>query len=540
MTGQTIIFALPEILLIAAACGIYVVGAFLPRGDVWRAAALAALGAAIAFLVFGPRPDPGDSSVLVADSLGWFLRLVVLAAGALFVLLTVPYGGQARSTDAREQVAESLGSLLLIVAGLMLLSASRDLVLLFAGLELVSIPTYVLLYLGQTPGGMPAEGHAAREASAKYFFLSILSSALLLYGLSFLYGLGRSTDLGAIAVAMDTLNQSVASTPLMARIALVLIFAGLGFRLAAAPFHFYAPDVYQGTTSVNAGLLSVMPKVAAIAALIRLTVVAMPGLDAFGWRLALVMSVLTMTIGNVVALWQDNLRRLLAYSSIANGGYLLIGIAAAMAGRKSGATEFGAPGIQASLVYLTVYGLATTALFAGIICAGRERAPDRVDELAGLASRQPWTAIGMAVALFSLAGIPPLAGFWGKFELFTSATSVGLAPAGELSGTARGWFVGLAVVGVLNAAVACAYYLRLVAVMFFQSGGEQRPRHAAWGPATALATCTVLTIAAGLAPGILERAAAGASRQIGLQPAAFASKQADNAGTTSVAARLGR
>ena len=251
-----------------------------------------------------------------------------------------------------------------------------------------------------------------------------------------------------------------------AKLALALVFGGLCFRITAVPFHFYAPDVYQGTTHANAALLSVVPKAAGFLVMTRILVAAMPEHDAARrGRSCSAVSMLTMTFGNVMALWQDDLRRLLAYSSIANAGYMLLALAVALA-TGGGATAW--DGVAAVAFYLAVYSVATIGAFAAFEHLGRpDRSLDGVDELAGLGSTKPPAAAVLAVCLFSLTGIPPLAGFWGKFLVFGGALSVDPA-AGDADGL-RWWFVVAAVVGVLNAAVAAAYYLRIVAVMYFRT-----------------------------------------------------------------------
>ena len=225
---------------------------------------------------------------------------------------------------ADSQPAEVVASLVMIVVGLMLVGSSRDLVMMFLALELISIPTYVLLSIGR-------RDPTAQEASTKYLLLSVLSSAILLYGFSFLYGVGGSTALEAISARLAQQPVDGGSLRPLAALAMVLIFAGVGFRIAAVPFHFYAPDVYQGTNQTNAALLSVFPKVAGLAVLVRIVALAMPGLESYGWGMSLILAMLTMTVANVVALWQDNLRRLMAYSSIAHAGYMLIGVTVAFA-----------------------------------------------------------------------------------------------------------------------------------------------------------------------------------------------------------------
>ncbi|NUQ62439.1 MAG: NADH-quinone oxidoreductase subunit M [Pirellulales bacterium] len=502
----------PEIILVAVAVLIYVAGAFFETSKAWSWIALAGVFAAGLALWEVSGQTAADASLLV-DPLSYYVRWLTLGVAALFVLLT------SRPLTA-PGTPEYVGSLLLVVAGTMLVSWAGNLVLLFAGLELVSIPTYILLFLGRRE-------ITSREATAKYFYLSILSSALLLYGLSFLYGATGSMDLGAVGEATAGSAAGRLALGPMAKIALVLIVAGLGFRITAVPFHFYAPDVYQGTTHGNAGLLSIIPKIAGLAAIVRLTTVllAVPDLQPYAWRIALALSVVTMTLGNVMALWQDNIRRLMAYSSIAHAGYLLIPLAVFLAPGPGLPAAW--DGIGALLLYLLVYAVATIGTFAALAALGSEDTQiDGVDQLAGLAwtggSVRPIMAWCLAAFMFSLAGIPPLAGFWGKLAVFSSALGAGNEGDGF-----RGWFIALAVIGVLNAAVAAAYYLRIIAVMFFRlplaTPGVQR---GAGGAGLAAVLCGLLVLLIGVGPGPWIRNANQASpgRQ-GVQSSGFRVQQ---------------
>jgi NADH-quinone oxidoreductase subunit N len=275
-----------------------------------------------------------------------------------------------------------------------------------------------------------------------------LSSAVLLYGLSFWYGVTGS-------LAFDTMREAPEFSPLV-KLAAALIFAGLCFKITAVPFHFYAPDVYQGTNYPNVAVLSVAPKLAGLVALLRIFETAPAHLAGGFWQVAVVVAVLTMTLGNVLALWQTDLRRLFAYSSIANAGYMLIGFATSLT-RAGASGDWN--GASSLLFYWTAYAAATIGAFAVLEYLGRpDRSLDGVEELAGLGRTHPLMAALLAWFLFSLTGVPPLAGFWGKLVVFGSALSVGGA-----------WFTTLAVVGALNAAVAAAYYLRIVAVMYFRT-----------------------------------------------------------------------
>ncbi len=490
MSSSTLALLVPEMILLAAAVLIYLGGAFFPRLKVWGwlgvFAAVAALAALSAHMRAPDAPGP-----LAGDGLAWLVRLLVLAAGTVFAL-------SAATADLEEHRAEYAGSLLVALAGLMLTAAAQELVLLFVGLELVSIPTYVLLYLGR-------RDQAAHEAAAKYFYLSLLASALLLYGFSFLYGIAGTTNLAGLYGRLQPHLAQADGAWLMARLGFVLVLAGLGFRLAAVPFHFYAPDVYQGTSSSNAGLLAVLPKAAGVVALVRVVGLAMPGIEDFAWRVVLPVAAVTMTVGNLLALRQDHVRRLLAYSSIAHAGYMLVGISAALATLPTSETAI--DGIAAAVVYLVVYAVAAAGLFATLAWLGGEgREIEGVDELAGLGRTHPTAAAALAVFLFSLAGLPPLAGFWGKFSVFGSALA---AVAEEWP---RRWLIALAVLGVLNAAVAAAYYLRLVGVMYFRLPLAPPAARGGLGARWAMTLAAVLVIALGAFPGPLANGASAALR----------------------------
>ena len=483
MSTETVWLLIPECVLIATALAIYTAGAFVdaPKRWGWIAGAGILLAASCLLLQSEVTLDGPVSG----DDLAFFGRCLALAFGGLFVLLASrPLQGPG--------TPEYIGSLLLAITGLMLVSGVSELILLFLGLELISIPTYILLYLGRRDVN-------SQEATLKYFFLSILASGMLLYGFSFLYGTTGTTSLAA----MRTVAEASTGLADLSNVAMVLIFAGLGFKIAAVPFHFYAPDVYQGTTHANAAVLSVLPKAAGFIALARLAVMAMPALEADGWRVVLVLAVLTMTFGNVVALWQDNLRRLLAYSSIAHAGYMLIGLAVVLASQATGRPmEFG--GLGALMFYLCVYTVATIGTFAVFdYLGGRNASVESVAELAGLGRTRPFMAAMTAVFMFSLAGIPPLAGFQGKLALFLSALSVEGQTAG---GSLRPWFIGLAIIGVLNAAVAAAYYLRIIGTMYFRTPLATPRAEGGAGPWCAAAACAVLALAIGIYPRPLTEA----------------------------------
>jgi NADH-quinone oxidoreductase subunit N len=534
---QSFFLLAPEIVLVAAALVAFLGGAFTGLRSGWS---VALVGIIAAMLVAGGQPPEGAwvaSGGIRIDAFSVYIRWVVLGLGAILALVqagdlfrsAVTHGNGFGGGAARHGgTCEEAGTFLILLAGLSLAAVADDLVLLFVGLELVSIPTYILLALKRT------DAHG-QEASLKYFFLSLVASALFLYAAVCLYGIGGSTSLEIIGARLrSTADTAVGMATVLLPVAIGMTLAGAAFRLAAVPMHFYAPDVYEGTSPSNAALLSTLPKVAGIVVLVRVLALAIVPADAgdaavggaamahlsLFWPLAATLAAVTMTVGNVMALLQRNLRRLLACSSIAHAGYLLVGIAsaAAAAAAQAGRTGPGGPdtswtlglgGLSATLFYLATYALATAGLFAAITylghrwpewTAGSGPRPPReeiatVDDLDGLSSTNPVAAFAIALFLLSLAGIPPLPGFWGKLSLATSALEVDWNAAITF-GSRRAWFVSLAVVLVLNAAIAAAYYLRIIAAMYFRTAkrGVQADGGLAAGVAMLLCTALVLMV----------------------------------------------
>jgi NADH-quinone oxidoreductase subunit N len=504
---ETLIILLPQTILGGLACLFLLGGTFRLPARTWGPLALVALVVSAVALLYSSRLDLASAALptlaVSRTSIAIGFQWASLVVGALFVLISMQAQSESKSA------AEFYGMLLLVIAGLLLVSAAADLVLMFVSLELISIPTYVLLYLGR-------KDYASQEAATKYFLLSVLSAAILLYGFAFLYGLTGTTRLDGIEqVLADTYKSGEDGAPnrggsALGIIALVLIAAGLGFKLAAVPFHFYAPDVYEGTSAFNAGLLAVIPKAAGLFALIRVLSETMVGFETTGQQLMLILAGITMTGGNCLALLQTNVRRLLAYSSIAHAGYMLIGISVGFwegwnprlsldgTGMLQG---MGLPGgVQAAELYLLAYSLTTVGMFGVLVYLGRPgKQIEHVDDLTGLARTHPFAAVAAALFLFSLAGIPPLPGFWGKLSVFSAALSVRHSDSTMLFDVHPA-FAALAVIGVINAAIGAVYYLRLVSVMFLNDP-LSTARPAGGRPAlVAIALSTALVVAFGILP----------------------------------------
>lgn len=490
----------PDAVLLGAVCLMFFAAPFLvsergeaPVGLRHRWGTLSLIALAIAALVWWQTPPSVTRTFgpFVLDELTWYIRGLTLATG---VILTLLHWNQA--DDARS--AESHACLLAILAGVDLIAAANDLVGLFVALELVSIPTYLFLLL-------PRRDAPAQEATLKYFLLSIFSSAIVLFGMSYLYGATGTTNLSAIHAAFSV--GPAPMNPLVA-VAVVMLIAGLGFRLTAVPFHFYAPDVFQGAPTSGAAMLSFVPKIAGFVALLRLMVPATgaretvtswtmtPAAVPLLWWLA----VTTMFVGNLMALMQTDIRRLLAYSSVSHAGYMMVGLIVGLEHeiRKDvlvGPIVQSVSGIGAMLFYLAVYGAMTLGAFAILIVASRpDKRIETLDDLSGLSRNRPALALVFAVFLFSLAGLPPTAGFLGKLNLFFAAWAQG--------NESNKW---LAMILAVNAALGSWYYLKVIGVMFLRDPIDRRelPPAAETPSLIAAGICLVGTIGLFFLPGWL-------------------------------------
>ena len=430
VASRTLMVLSPEIFLIVFATIMMTLGTSSPfPRKVWSGTSAIALVTAPIILCTMKQPtiDP-YAFVALNDPLSFYARIAFLLTGLIILALAHDQVNDSRA-------GEFFGSLLLMNVGAMIVAASNDMILLFAGLELVSLPTYLLLYLSRRDA-------RTREAATKYFYLSIFSSALFLFGLAYLYGLAGVTNLRALSYLI--LRDPTVANAALGTIAVVFIMSGLCFRVAAVPFHFYAPDVYEGSPTVIAAFLAWVPKGIGFLAMIRALTTVVGGANLIADRaivLAWVLAAITMILGNTLALAQRNLKRLLAYSSIAHAGYLLIGVTVAF-----GKTSPTFSGIEGILFYLTAYAVMTLGAFGVIIALStRERQVETIDDLAGLGLTHPVWAMAMAMCLFSLAGVPPFAGFFGKFWIFASA----ITPEQVGNDSSLLW---LAIIGCLNAA----------------------------------------------------------------------------------------
>src|SRR5580700_2269216 len=374
------------------------------------------------------------SDLLVVDGFATFFRFLVLAIGILTVLASYRYLDLEKA-----ETGEYHALLLFAIAGQCLMAAANDLIMIFIGLEISSIATYIL-------AGYLRADRRNNESALKYFLLGSFATAFLLYGVALIYGVTATTRLDEIRTALSTPGNVPAFG--LVSIAAALMFVGLAFKVSGAPFQIWTPDVYQGAPAPISAFLATGPKAAAFAIFLRIFLTAFQQI-ASGWEpLIWISALLSMTIGNFAALTQNNLKRMLAYSSIAHAGYVLVALAAR--------SEIGT---AAAMFYLAAYALMNIGAFAVVIhMSGKGERHLKIDDLAGLGKRQPVTAAMLTIFLMSLIGIPLTGGFFGKFYIFEAALQSNL--------------VWLTVLGLLNSAVAAYYYLRLLVVMYMHEPGE--------------------------------------------------------------------
>ena len=426
---ETLLAILPELVLVVTAALVMALDVVWPesrrRGLGLLTAGGLALAAVLALIFSQPSPDNAliFGGMMRDDGLAFIFRLLFMFSGMIVALLSVESQGVARKG---EYYAILLGA----VIGMNFMAAAADLIMLYLALETTSIALYLL-------AGFLREDDKSTESGLKYFLFGAFTSAVMLYGFSLLFGFTGKTNLYELSAGL--LSGSVGTLPVL--VALLLVLVGFGFKVSAVPFHFWSPDVYEGAPTPITAFISVASKAAGFAVLVRVMVAVFPDVEGYWAPLVAVISVFTMTLGNTLALAQRNIKRLLAYSSIAQAGYALIGLAA-----------LSESGIAAVIFYLLMYTVTNLATFGVIILAVRSIGSDEIADYAGLSRRSPGLALVFLIGFLSLGGMPPLAGFFGKFFIFTAAVESGL--------------VWLAVIGVLNAIVGLYYYLTVLKVVY--------------------------------------------------------------------------
>jgi len=468
---RDLVTLLPELILAGLVLVIITVDLFLPRAHKWlltwiTIGGLVLAGAALV-VVWGINQTVYEGFYVV-DDLSVFFKGATIVIGIFSALFAPSY-----LLVRRIPLGEFHTILVSALIGMSVLASSSDLITLFLGLELMTMPSYLLTGLHKTD-------RYSNEGGLKYFLLGSFASAILLFGIAWVYGLTGTTNVASIADALD----GQMSGALL--VAIGFLTVGGTFKIAAVPFHYWTPDAYQGAPTPITGFLSVGPKLGAFALLIRIFAEALEPLRGDWLFVFLVLTVLTMTVGNVVALTQVNVKRMLAYSSIAHTGYIMTGLAAYANATDADAA---AQGIEAVLFYILGYAVMNIAAFAVVAMLQRDTTRfGGLNSFRGLASRDPWRAGAMAILMLSLTGIPPTVGFFAKLYILLAAVEAGLA-----------W---LAVVVVLNAALAAFYYLRVIVYMYMRDP-EPEPAPVDTSPlgSVALALSVVGVIALGIFPG---------------------------------------
>jgi NADH-quinone oxidoreductase subunit N len=397
---------------------------------------------------------------LLLDPFSLFFKLIFLVAAAMSIAISLRY-----LDIERENHGEYYALILFATMGMMFMAGAVDLVTLYIGLETMAIATYVLV-------GFLRSNQRSNEASMKYFLLGAFSSAILLYGMSLLYGIAGSTRFDDIA---EALSRRPITDPI-SMMAMITLSSGMFFKIAAVPFHQWTPDAYEGAPSSITAFMSVAVKAASFAMMVRIFMIAIYPLRPQWVAIMAAVSVLTMTIGNIAAITQSNVKRLLAYSSISHAGYILIGF---IAGNETGLT--------AVALYLLIYTFTNIGTWAVIVALRRKDViGEHIDDMAGLYFKHPTAAVLMLIFLLSLAGIPPTAGFIGKYYLFAAAIETGHNV--------------LAVIAVLNAAISLYFYLRIVVSMFMREATERTGLSFAPGITMALGIALIFTMWIGIYP----------------------------------------
>jgi NADH-quinone oxidoreductase subunit N len=464
---------LPELVLAAGAMVLLMMGAW--RGD-QSTAALS--GFAVMLLILAGvliLLMPADKTVafggsFVVDGFSRYLKVLVLVGSIGVVLLSVEF-----LRDLQRRKFEYPILILLATTGMLMLISAADLIALYLGFELMSLSLYVMAAIDR-------DNARSTEAGLKYFVLGALSSGMLLYGASLIYGFTGTVSFVGIA-------QAVGDGGLGLTFGLVFLFAGLCFKVSAVPFHMWTPDVYQGAPTPVTAFFAAAPKVAAIAIFMRVSITAFPAISSQWQQIIVFVSIASMALGSFAAIGQRNIKRLMAYSSIGHMGFALVGLAA-------GTSE----GIQGVLVYMAIYVTMTLGTFACIISMRRNGKPmEDITDLAGLARTKPVMAFFFAMLLFSMAGVPPLAGFFAKFYVFLAAIQAGLFT--------------LAVLGVLSSVVGAYYYLLIVKIMYFDEPAEAfDPMAGELGTVLGLSGLAVLLFF--VYPGLLVDAAGAAAKSL--------------------------
>jgi NADH-quinone oxidoreductase subunit N len=431
--------AAPEMFLLAATCAVLVIDVYLPERlrllTYHLAQASLVITAGLCLVMFPESPQVSFNGTFISDTMSVLLKVFILLTTYFVFFYSKIY---LRAWQLFRGEYFVLG--LFAVLGMMVLVSAHSLLTVYLGLELLSLSLYAMV-------AMNRESSTASEAAMKYFVLGALASGMLLYGMSMIYGTSGSLDLGAIREHVATLE----SRNLVLVLGLVFVIVGIAFKLGAVPFHMWVPDVYQGAPTSVTLFIGSAPKIAAFGMLVRLLVDGLPGMHADWIGMLIILSVLSMGVGNIIAIAQTNLKRMLAYSTIAHVGFLFLGI---IAGSKAG--------YSASMFYIIVYAFMSLGGFAMIVLLGHGGfEADRIEDFKGLNDRNPWYAFLMLILMMSMAGVPPFLGFWAKWSVLREVVAADMT-----------W---LAVVAVIFSIIGVFYYLRVIRMMYFEKAQAAEP-----------------------------------------------------------------
>lgn len=447
--------ALPELFMAAVALTLLMVGVFM-KGEakkVTRFVSYLATGAMILALLlvtaFSTTAGTTFNGLFITGAFPAFAKVLILGASALTLLMSRDFFENARVSRFEYPVLAILATL-----GMMMMVSANDLIALYMGLELQSLSLYVM-------ASIMRNDLRSTESGLKYFVLGALASGMLLYGSSLVYGFAGTTNFEAMA-ELFAHEQGVHGPSVGLIFGIVFVMVGLAFKVSAVPFHMWTPDVYEGAPTPVTAFFATAPKVAALSLFVFVMMGAFGDLAAQWQQIVIFISVASMALGAFAAVAQSNIKRLMAYSSIGNVGYMLIGLA--VGGAVAHGVETQQNGIESMLVYLTIYVVMTLGTFGCILAMKRSGTHvENINDLAGLSKSNPLMAAALAIFMFSMAGIPPLAGFFGKLYVFQAALEAGL--------------VVLAVIGVLTSVVGCYYYIRLIKIMYFDDAEDELDRN---------------------------------------------------------------
>ena len=474
----------PELSLVITAVVVILLDLFVERKGLLAAVSIVGLIVAAGFTIaLWGSSQAIFNNMMAVDSFALFFKLLFLGIAALVILSTVDYA----SKLARFQ-GEYYALVLLSVLGMMLMAATTELISIYIALELTSISLYVLVGLLKDP--------KSTEASLKYLLLGALASAVLLYGMALIFGFTGKTQLGEIAQAIQAMSLSTALASPALILGIVLLIGGFGFKIAAVPFHMWVPDVYEGAPTPITAYLSVGSKAAGFALLLRVfySAFGLPEWLSLNWGIIFaVLAAIGMTLGNVTALPQTNIKRMLGYSSIAQAGYLMVGLATM--GVSPAADILGRSGI---LFFLAGYAVANLGAFTAIIAISNKIDSDLIEDYSGMSKRAPLLALALTLCLISLIGMPPAAGFMAKFYIFSGAVKHGLL-----------WLV---IIAVINSVISAYYYLRVAKVMWFGEPASAEKVSSSGALRVALALSCLGVLLLGIVPGYMMGLAEAAAR----------------------------